>query len=114
MQFIYLQILFKRLKAIRYFLKDKEVPLRRKIIIIAGFLYLVSPIDLIPEPVLLFGIVDDLVLWIFIIWYLKSELDKYWVSSDQAESTVKYRGKNIVDDVNFNVEDEVIKEEEQK
>jgi len=114
MQFIYLQILLKRLKAIKYFLKDKSVPLRRKLIIVAGFVYLLSPVDLVPEPILIFGLVDDIVLWTFIIWYLKSELDKYWVESGPVEPTVKYRGKKIIDDVNFEVEEEIIEEEEEQ
>jgi len=113
MQFIYLQVLLKRLKAIKSFLKDKEVPLRKKIIIIAGFLYLVTPIDLIPEPILIFGVVDDIVLWTFIIWYLKDELDKYWIGEDTVKPAAKFRNKNIIEDVNFEVKDEV-EEEEQK
>jgi hypothetical protein len=54
-------------------------------------------------------------LWTFIIWYLKSELDHYWIESGQAEPAVKFRGKKIIDDVNFEVEDDpVTKGEEQK
>jgi len=106
MQFIYLQVLFKRIKAIKLFMKDKSVPLRKKLIIVAGFFYLMSPIDLIPEPVLIFGVLDDIVLWTFIIWYLKSELDQYWIESGQAEPAVKFRGKKIIDDVNYKVEDD--------
>ncbi len=114
MQFIFFQVLLKRIKAIKYFMKDKEVPLRKKIIIVLGTLYLLMPIDFIPEPILIFGVVDDIVLWTFIIWYLKSELDHYWVETDQVKPAEKFRGKNIIDDVNFEVKDEVVKEEEQK
>ena len=114
MQFIFFQVLMKRLKAIRYFMKDKSVPLRKKVIIVAGILYLLSPIDLVPEPILIFGVLDDIVLWTFIIWYLKSELDHYWIDTDPVKSKEKFRGKNIIDDVNFEVKDEVVKEEEQK
>jgi len=114
MQFIFFQVLLKRIKAIRYFMKDKGVPLRKKIIIAGGILYLLSPIDLIPEPILIFGVVDDITLWTFIIWYLKSELDHYWIETDPVKPEEKFRGKNIIDDVNFEVEDEVVKEEEQK
>ena len=113
MQFIFLQVLMKRLKAIKYFIRDKGVPLRKKIIIVAGILYLLMPIDLIPEPILIFGVVDDLVLWTFIIWYLRDELDKYWVETGPVKPAQKFRGKNIIDDVNFEVKEEV-KEEEQK
>jgi Uncharacterized conserved protein len=113
-QFIFLQVLIKRLKAIKFFLKDKEVPLHKKLIIIGGILYLLSPVDLIPEPILLFGAIDDIVLWVFIIWYLKDELDKYWREDSDVKPSEKFRGKNIIDDVNFEVEKEVNKEEEQK
>ena len=106
MQFIYLSVLFKRIKAIKSFMKDKNVPLRKKFIIVAGFLYLLSPFNLIFEPVLIFGQLDEIVLWLFIIWYLKDELDKYWVNSGQAEPAVKFHGKKIIDDVNFKVEDD--------
>lgn len=114
MQFIFLRVLLKRIKAIRFFMKDKAVPFRKKIIILAGILYLFSPIDLIPAPILIFGVLDDIMLWTFIIWYLKSELDQYWIGPSQVEPAKKFRGKTIIDDVNFEVEKEVVEEEEQK
>ena len=113
MQFIFFQVLIKRIKAIKHFMIDKGVPLRKKFIIVAGILYLLSPIDLIPEPILIFGALDDIVLWTFIIWYLKDELDKYWIEADPAKIKEKFRDKDIIDDVNFKVEEEVVKEEEQ-
>ncbi len=112
MQFIFFQVLFKRIKAIRHFMKDKEVPLRKKIIIVAGIFYLLTPIDLIPAPILLFGAIDDLVLWIFIIWYLKDELDKYWQEPDSVKPEEKFHGKKIIDDVKFEVKDDIVEEEE--
>ncbi|MBR0597122.1 YkvA family protein [Sinanaerobacter chloroacetimidivorans] len=112
MQFIFFQVLIKRIKAIKFFLKDKAVPKRKKIIIIAGILYLLMPIDLIPAPILLFGFVDDIVLWTFIIWYLKDELDKYWLGEVEVKPEKKYRGKKIIDDVKFEVEKEDVKEEQ--
>ena len=106
MQPIFLRILLKRIKAIKYFLKDKSVPKRRKLIIVLGILYLIMPVDLVPEPILLVGIIDDIVLWSFLLWYLKDELDKYWLGDDAEVVEKKYRGKNIIDDVNFEVEKE--------
>ena len=113
MQFIFLQVLLKRIKAIKHFIKDKQVPLRRKLIIILGIVYLLSPIDVIPEPVLIFGAVDDIVLWTFIIWYLKDELDRYWIETGPVKPE-RLRGKNIIDNVDYKVEKEAEKEEEQK
>jgi uncharacterized membrane protein YkvA (DUF1232 family) len=113
MQIIFFQVLMKRIKAIRYFLKDKSVPLRRKAIIIVGILYLFMPIDLIPEPIFIFGIVDDIILWTFIIWYFKSELDRYWIDTDPVRSREKFQGKNIIDDADYEVKTEKDKEEEE-
>lgn len=106
MQFVFFQVLIKRIKAIKYFLKDKSVPRRKKFIIIGGIFYLLMPIDLIPAPILIFGVVDDLLLWTFIIWYLKDELDKYWLGEDEVKPAEKYRGKKIIEDVNFEVQKE--------
>ena len=75
MQYIFLRVLMRRIKAIPPFLRDKTVPFRKKPIIVLGIAYLLSPIDLIPAPILLFGIIDDIVVWSFIIYYLKDELD---------------------------------------
>jgi|GEM_PF-153322 len=108
MQWIFLGVLMKRLKAVRLFMKDKDVPFRKKLIIILGILYLFSPIDLIPAPVLGFSVIDDIALWSFIIYYLKDELDKYWVGDDGKENVRKeaLKGKDIIDDVNFEVKNE--------
>lgn len=111
MRFIFLHILIKRIKAIKHFLKDKKVPIRKKLIVIFGIFYLVFPIGLIFPPVLLFGIVDDIILWTFIIWYLKDELDKYWLETGPVKPE-RLRGKNIINDVDYKVEVEV--EEEKK
>lgn len=106
MNFISWQVIWKRIKAIRFFMKDKTVPLRKKLLILLGIVYLVSPIDLIPAPVLIFGLVDDLVLWIFILNYLAKELDRYWLGEKEVDPNKKYRGKNIIYGVEFEVADE--------
>ena len=109
MRLIFFKILIKRIKAIKHFLRDKEVPFRKKLIVVFGIIYLLFPIGLLFPPVLLFGIVDDIILWTFIIWYLKDELDKYWVEAGPMNPE-RLRGKHIINDVDYKVE----KEEEQK
>ena len=48
MQFLGIQVLFKRIKAIKFMMKDKSVPRRKKALIILGIVYIFLPIDLIP------------------------------------------------------------------
>ncbi len=91
-------VLGKRIKSIKAFLMDSNVPKRKKFLIIFGIIYLILPIDIVPEPVFLAGIIDDLLLWIFILVHLKDELDKYWKNSDNDFSPQRdLKGKIIVE-----------------
>ena len=99
MQFLGFRVLIKRIKAIRFMMADKTVPRRKKAIIVAGIIYLFLPIDIIPPIIFPFGIIDDIVVWLLILWYLSSELDKYWLGEKPADYSKKYRKKDIVDDV---------------
>jgi len=98
----------RRIKAIPPFLRDKTVPFRKKLIIILGIAYLLWSLDLIPTPILLFGIIDDIVIWSFIIYYLRDELDKYWLGEKEVKPEERFHGKKIIDDVKFEVKDETM------
>ena len=106
MQFVSFRVLWSRIKAIRFFMADKTVPRRKKAIIIAGIAYLFLPIDIIPAVVFPLGLIDDLVLWLVILWYLRSELDKYWLGEKPTDYSKKYHGKRVVDDVEYHVEED--------
>lgn len=112
MQYWGFRVLIKRLKAIRFMMADKTVPLRKKAIIIAGIVYLFLPFDIIPPFILPFGIIDDIIVWLLILWYLSSELDKYWIGEKPRDYSRKYRGKTVVDDVEYDVDDGVEQEKE--
>lgn len=106
MQWIFISVLFKRIKAIKFFMKDKEVPKRKKLIIILGILFLISPVNLITVPIFGLGLIDDIILWSFIIYYLRDELDKYWIGEAEGPSLKdkELKGKDIIEDVVFEVE----------
>lgn len=107
MQFISFQILIRRIKAIRFLLADKSVSKRKKALVIAGIVYLFLPVDLIPPVLFPIGWLDDLILWIWILWTLKDELDRYWMGGPaSADASRQYRGKDIIQDVHYEVEEE--------
>ncbi len=87
------------------FLFDKEVPFRKKIWIILGLIYLISPIDIIPEPVLLLGIIDDITLMTLILSKLSSDLDKYIVEKEEKKNVKDIKGK-IIENVEYDIEDD--------
>jgi len=97
MQFISFTVLWKRIKAIKYYLKDPGVSLLKKLLVVFGIGYLFMPFDLIPIVIPVFGMMDDVILWSFILTYLSSELDKY--SPDEKRKMRKqydYSGKTII------------------
>ena len=106
MQFLGFRILWRRIKAIRFMMADKTVKWWKKGIIVAGILFLLSPIDLIPIFIFPFNFIDDIVVWIFILWYLRKELDSYWMGEEGKDLSKKFRGKTMVDDVEYEVDDE--------
>lgn len=105
MQFITIRVLMRRIAAITSLLKDKTVSLRKKALVIFGIVYLITPIDIIPAVLFPFALLDDLVLWIYILWTLKDELDVYWMGEKTEDLSKKFRDKTIVEGVEFDVED---------
>ncbi len=106
MNFWSLRVILSRFKAIRFMMADKTVPKTKKAVIIAGIAYLFLPFDLIPAMVFPLSLIDDLVVWLAIIWYLRKELDVYWTGEKKYDLAKKFRNRDIVDDVEFEVEDD--------
>ena len=106
MNFWSIRVIVSRIKAIRFMMADKSVPKTKKALIVAGIVYLLMPFDLIPALVFPLSLIDDVVVWALIIWYLKKELDVYWTGEKSKDLSKKYRGKSIIDDVEYEVEDD--------
>ncbi len=114
MRYLSFAILGKRIRSIKKFLLDPSVPKRKKLLIIFGIIYLIAPIDIIPEPVLGFGLIDDIILWLFILTHLSDELDKYWKESDEGQEKAShvdpekaFKGKIIIDGTGVEIDDSI-------
>ncbi|MDD3227305.1 MAG: DUF1232 domain-containing protein [Tissierellia bacterium] len=83
------------------FLFDKNIPIREKWWVIIPVIYILSPADLIPEPVLGFGIVDDLVILGLLLTIVYDKIKKYYFDN-------RNKDKDIIE----NVEYEIDKDEE--
>lgn len=102
--FMGFRVIWKRIKAIRFMMMDKSVPKRKKALIVGGIIYLLLPVDIIPPVLFPIAWIDDLILWIWILWHLRETLDKYWLGEKPVDYSKKY--KDTVDDVEFEVKDE--------
>ena len=114
MQFISYRVILGRLKAIKAMMADKTVPKRKKLLVVLGIIYLFLPVDMIPPVLFPFGFLDDLVLWIWIIWHLKDTLDQYWVGEKTVDYSKEFKSENLVEGVDYKVkaDGEKVKSEE--
>ena len=106
MNFLSFRFLIRRIKAIKEMMKDKTVPKRKKALVIFGLIYLFLPVDLIPPVLFPFGFLDDLVLWLFIIWHLSDILDTYWMGEKTEDYSDKFKSKDLVENVSFDVDED--------
>lgn len=102
--FIVIRMFLKRLKAIRFMMKDKAVPKRKKALVIFGIIYIFLPFKLIPPILFPIAWIDSLILWIFILYHLRETLDKYWMGEKPVDYSERY--KDTIDDVDFEVKEE--------
>lgn len=96
---------FKKIPIAFKFLFDKEVPFRKKIILIIGIIYFLVPIDFIPEPILLIGFIDDIVILAFVLTKLSSDLDKYMEDKEIIKKNKGVKGK-IIENVEYEIKDD--------
>ncbi|SFE35018.1 Uncharacterized membrane protein YkvA, DUF1232 family [Peptostreptococcaceae bacterium pGA-8] len=106
MQFISFGVIFKRIKAIGPFLRDKNVPLRKKVLVVFGIIYLFLPVDLIPPVLFPIGFIDDFILWLYILIHLRDELDSYWLGDREEDLSKNFRKDDIIDETDYDVYEE--------
>lgn len=106
MQFVSFRVILSRIKAIKTMMADKTVPKRKKLLVIIGVAYLLMPVDVLPVVLGPFALVDDLILWAWILWNLKDTLDAYWIGEKVDDFSKDFSGKNMVEGVEFKVDEE--------
>lgn len=82
------------------FLFDKKIPLREKWWIIIPLIYIISPVDLIPMPILGFSILDDLLMFVYLMSIVSEKTRKYYGNEKNLKD------KDIVENVEYEVEDD--------
>jgi len=99
-----------RIYLIIKFLLDKKVPLREKWWVIIPLIYILSPADLIPAPILGFSIIDDAVMLAFLLTVVVEKTKKYYLKND--ENNMNKEGKESKENIVEDVEYEINKDEE--
>lgn len=97
-----------RISLIFKFIFNKSIPLRDKWWIIVPLIYMFSPIDLIPEPVLGFGFIDDLIVLGFLLSIVNDKAKKYYDNNSDCftEKNNCSKTENIIENVEYEVKDD--------
>lgn len=59
------------------YLLDGSVPVARKLVLLAGVIYILAPIDLAPDFMPILGWLDDVGVGVFLWHYFRNELARY-------------------------------------
>jgi len=95
------------------FLLDKNVPLKEKWWVIIPLIYILSPADLIPAPILGFSIIDDAVMLVFLLTVVFRKTKKYYFDNNNNSGNKKdKKDKDVKENIVENVEYEIKKDEE--
>ncbi|MDP3386414.1 MAG: DUF1232 domain-containing protein [Eubacteriales bacterium] len=92
--------ILSRFKAMFRLLFNSRIRLIDKLPIILMLLYILSPIDLIPLPVLGFGILDDLVVFVVLMKLVDKTLLKYY-NEDKKDLDPDH----IITDVDYEIDE---------
>lgn len=94
--------MFRRIRITIQYLKDREVPFVKKLLILGSLLYLIFPADIVPDFIIGLGIIDDITILSFIWYALKSEINDYEVRKRMAEDDkpriIPFEGKRKKDE----------------
>ncbi|WZL74693.1 DUF1232 domain-containing protein [Clostridiaceae bacterium 35-E11] len=93
--------LLKRIGVLPKYLKDPQIKIYKKILVFASMVYVLSPIDIISDPIFGFGLIDDAMIVMYLISKISDELDNYLV-----KDKVLFNKKKIVNDVEYKIDDE--------
>lgn len=83
---------------------DKNIPLKEKWWIIIPLIYILSPADLIPAPILGFSIIDDAVMLFYLLSVVNSKTKKYYCN--KSEDKVNKQKENIIENVEYEIRNE--------
>lgn len=89
------------------FLFDKNIPLKEKWWIIIPLIYILSPADLIPAPILGFSLIDDAVMLVYLLSVADSKTKKYYGGNNKMQNEKQDNQKeNIVENVEYEIKDD--------
>lgn len=69
----------------------REIPAKTIIAVLAALLYFVNPFDVVPDPILGLGYLDDLTVISFVVNTIRKDLERFkrWSGNDEHSESLK-------------------------
>lgn len=84
------------------YLLDPNVSILKKVLVLGTIAYIFSPLDLLPDPILGFGFIDDAFILIYVITMLSEELDEYIDKNKEC----KINKEKVIDNIDYEIKEE--------
>lgn len=91
--------------ALKYML-DPAVSMNQKIWVILSLLYLISPVDFVPDPIFGVGILDDMAVILLMLSFMAGRLKKYDENKNASGGGQGKKEDNDAIDVEYEVIDD--------
>lgn len=82
---------------------DKSIPLKEKWWIILPLIYILSPADLIPAPILGFSLIDDAVMLLYLLSVVNSKTKKYYGKVKEDSNQDK---EEFIENVEYEIDED--------
>lgn len=87
---------------------NRNIPLKEKWWIIIPLIYILSPADLIPAPILGFSIIDDAVMLMYLLSVVNSKTKKYYGDNntdknDKNRTKANKHKEDIIENVQYEI-----------
>ena len=69
--------IIKNFRLIKRMMADGNVSFWKKALIVVGIVYLILPFEIVPDILLSFGLIADIIIWLLIMYIFKDTMRKY-------------------------------------
>ena len=88
--------IWPKIQALAQMIRDPQAAWKSKAVAIAALVYLISPLDALPDPIPFFGLADDAALIVAVVSTLAYELEKYLVKQAEIQAEIQVNKYNRI------------------
>lgn len=91
-----LKTVWEKVQSLAQMANDPEIPWKSKAVAIAALVYLVSPLDAVPDVIPLAGLADDVAVIAAVVSTLAVELEKYMTRQAEKQAAIEIKKRTEI------------------